>query len=168
MGVGLGAGAGRRRRQVLLLEAGGALHYHPAELVGDGVFRGLLFGQVLGGQNLALLLLFEGALQFALLVEDAFAHLLVEHELSVQVLAVHRVDAGVDELLRHDQALAAVRVALLRVVPVDRRHHSSTSPVVGGAGLKLVVGGAATGEVKVLLLILLDVRVSSPLAAGAL
>lgn len=87
----------------------------------------------------------------------------------MQVLAVHRVDAGVDELLRHDQALAAVGVALLRVVPVDRRHHSSTSPVVGG--LKLVVGGAATGEVKLmllLLLILLDVRVSSPLAAGAL
>lgn len=116
---------------------------------------------------MALLLLLEGALQFALLVEDAFAHLLVEHELPVQVLAVHRVDAGVDELLRNDQALAAVGVALLRVVPVDRRHHSSTSPVVGG--LKLVVGGAATGPVEVkVLLILLDVRVSSPLAAGAL
>lgn len=166
--VRLGAGAGRRRRsEVLLLDPGRTLHYHAAQLVGDRVFGGLLLGQVLGGEDLALLLLLEGALEFALLVEDAFAHLLVEHQLPVQVLAVHRVDARVDELLRHDQSLGVGHgvATLLRVVPVDRRHHSSTS-FADAENLLFVEGAGAVG-VELLLLLLLDVRVSSPLAAGA-
>lgn len=161
------------RREVLLLEPGGTLHYHAAQLVGDGVFCCLLFGEILRGQHLAFLLLLQGALEFALLVEDAFAHLLVEHQLPVQVLAVHRVNAGIDELLRDDQALGIGHgVATLlrrRVVPVDRRHHSSTCSTVSTRDV--IVGGAAAAvavEVK-LLRVLLDVRVSSPLlAAGAL
>lgn len=91
----------------------------------------------------------------------------------MQVLAVHRVDAGIDEFLRDDQALGIGHgVATLlrrRVVPVDRRHHSSTCSTVSTRDV--IVGGAAAAvavEVK-LLRVLLDVRVSSPLlAAGAL
>lgn len=176
VGLFLLAGTGGRcGGEVLLLEPGGTLHYHAAQFVGDGVFGGLLFGEILCCEHLAFLLLFQRALQFALLVEHAFAHLLVEHQLPVQVLAVHRVDAGIDELLRDDQPLRIgchrlVATLLRRVVPVDRRHHSSTCSTVSTRDL--IVGGAAAGsggavEVK-LLRVLLDVRVSSPLAAGAL
>ena len=55
-------------------------------------------------------------------IPKRYSHFLVEHELPVQVLPVHRFDAGVGQLLRHDQPL---RVGHDGLRVVDRWHHST-------------------------------------------
>lgn len=158
-------GTGGCGGEVLLLQAGRPLHYHPAELVRDGVLLGLLLGEVLRGEHLAFLLLFERPLQFRLLVQHAFAHFLVEHELPMQLLSVRRIEAGVGQLLRDDQPLRVGHDSL-RGGMIDRGHHSRVRSVIAFRFLILVLVLSGTFDTAVRCVVVIRVS-SSMMIAGA-